>query len=115
MSITRRVFMKSGALAVVGTSVIPGFLSRAAFAGVVPGQRRLVVLFQRGAADGLNLVIPHGEGLYYRLRPTIAIPQSSIVDLDGHFGLHPAFAPLKPLWDVRQLAFVHAAGSPDTK
>jgi uncharacterized protein (DUF1501 family) len=116
MSITRRFFLKNGALAVVATTAIPAFLSRAAFAteGIRAGKKRLVVIFQRGAADGLNIVVPHGERAYYSMRPTIAIRQNEIVDLDGFFGLHPAMSPLKPLWDAKHLAIVHAAGSPDT-
>jgi uncharacterized protein (DUF1501 family) len=116
MSITRRVFLKNGALAVVATTAIPAFLSRAAFAAerAMAGKKRLVVIFQRGAADGLNIVVPHGERAYYSMRPTIAIRQNEAVDLDGFFGLHPAMSPLKPLWDAKHLAIVHAAGSPDT-
>jgi uncharacterized protein (DUF1501 family) len=116
MSITRRVFLKNGALAVVATTAIPAFLSRAAFAAerAMAGKKRLVVIFQRGAADGLNIVVPHGERAYYLMRPTIAIRQNEAVDLDGFFGLHPAMSPLKPLWDAKHLAIVHAAGSPDT-
>ncbi|HEY3770733.1 MAG TPA: hypothetical protein VGN44_18810, partial [Candidatus Angelobacter sp.] len=70
MSITRRVFLKNGALAIVGTSVIPSFLTRAVYAAetAAPGAKRLVVLFQRGAADGLNIVVPHGEQAYYSMR-----------------------------------------------
>jgi uncharacterized protein (DUF1501 family) len=115
MSITRRVFLRNGALAVVGTSVIPSFLSRAAFAGTATafGKKRLIVLFQRGAADGLNIVIPHADPLYYRMRPTIAIPEQQTIDLDGYFGLHPSMAAFKDLWDAKHLAIVHAAGSPD--
>jgi uncharacterized protein (DUF1501 family) len=115
MSITRRVFLKNGALAVVATAAVPAFLSRAAFAseGVSAGKKRLVVIFQRGAADGLNIVVPHGERAYYSMRPTIAIQRNDVVDLDGFFGLHPAMGSLKPLWDAKHLAIVHAAGSPD--
>src|SRR5579872_1104673 len=117
MSITRRVFLKNGALAVVGTAAIPSFLARAAYATEQTGYRRatkrLVVLFQRGAADGLNIVVPHGEPLYYQMRPSIAIPRDQVIDLDGFFGLHPAIASLKPIWDAGHLAIVHAAGSPD--
>ena len=113
-NITRRVFMKNSALAVVGTSVIPTFLTRAAFADLTAsGKKRMVVLFQRGAADGLNIVVPHGDPIYYQLRPTINIPQNAVIDLDGYFGLHPSMAPFKALWDTKQLAIVHAAGSPD--
>jgi uncharacterized protein (DUF1501 family) len=99
----------------VGTGSAPLWLQRAALADDAPGRRKkvLVAIFQRGAADGLNIVVPHGEKRYYNLRPTIAVPQSSAIDLDGFFGLHPSLAPLKPLWDRQQLAIVHAAGSPD--
>src|SRR4030088_3595725 len=115
MSITRRIFLRNGALAVVGTTAIPGFLTRAAFGAVEPGARnkRLVVIFQRGAADGLNIVIPHGEPQYYAMRPTINIPRKAVIDLDGFFGLHPSLAAFQPLWQQRHLAIVHAAGSPD--
>src|SRR5690348_862192 len=116
MSITRRVFLRNGALAVVGTAAIPSFLARAAYAAeaATTGKKRLVVLFQRGAADGLNIVVPHGESTYYAMRPTIAIPRpgggrDGAIDLDGFFGLHPAMASLKPLWEQRHLAIVHAA------
>jgi len=116
MSITRRVFVKGGAMAIVGTAAIPSFLSRAAFAAETAGQgrKRLVVIFQRGAADGLNIVVPHAESSYYAMRPTIAIPRQNVIDLDGFFGLHPSMASFKPLWDQGHLAIVHAAGSPDT-
>ena len=116
MTITRRVFLKGGAMAVVGTAAIPSFLSRAAFAAETAsqGRKRLVVIFQRGAADGLNIVVPHAESSYYAMRPTIAIPRQNVIDLDGFFGLHPSMASFKPLWDQGHLAIVHAAGSPDT-
>ena len=118
MSITRRVFLKNGALAIVATTAVPGFLRRAAFAAETAGaKKRLVVLFQRGAADGLNIVVPHGERAYYAMRPSIAIPRpggaESAIDLDGFFGLHPSMASLRPLWEQKHLAIVHAAGSPD--
>jgi uncharacterized protein (DUF1501 family) len=115
MSITRRVFLKGGAMAVVGTAAIPSFLTRAAFGAVQPtaSNRRLVVIFQRGAADGLNIVIPHAERSYYAMRPSINIPRQQVIDLNGFFALHPSLAPLKPLWDEKHLAIVHAAGSPD--
>jgi uncharacterized protein (DUF1501 family) len=75
--------------------------------------KRLVVIFQRGAADGLNIVVPHGEPAYYSMRPTINIPRNAVLDLDGLFGLHPSMSALQPMWDQRHLAIVHAAGSPD--
>jgi uncharacterized protein (DUF1501 family) len=115
MSITRRIFLRNSAMAVVGTAAIPSFLTRAAYGAVESGARskRLVVIFQRGAADGLNIVVPHGEPAYYAMRPSINIPRNSVIDLDGFFGLHPSLAPFQPLWNQRHLAIVHAAGSPD--
>jgi uncharacterized protein (DUF1501 family) len=115
MSITRRIFLRNGTLAVVGTAALPSFLTRAALGAADPGIRtkRLVVIFQRGAADGLNIVVPHGEPSYYAMRPTINIPKKSVLDLDGFFGLHPAMSPFQPLWKQKHLAIVHAAGSPD--
>jgi uncharacterized protein (DUF1501 family) len=115
LSITRRIFLRNGALAVVGTTTLPSFLTRAAFGAADPGVRtkRLVVIFQRGAADGLNIVVPHGEPSYYAMRPTINVPKKSVLDLDGFFGLHPAMTSFQPLWKQKHLAIVHAAGSPD--
>jgi uncharacterized protein (DUF1501 family) len=115
MSITRRIFLRNSTLAVVGTAAVPSFLTRAAFGSVELGTRtkRLVVIFQRGAADGLNIVVPHGERAYYAMRPSINIPRNDVLDLDGFFGLHPSLASLQPIWNQRHLAIVHAAGSPD--
>jgi uncharacterized protein (DUF1501 family) len=116
MALTRRAFMKGGAMAVVGASAVPSFLTRSVLAQATTAQaqgKKLVVIFQRGAADGLNIVVPHREKAYYELRPTIAIPQNQVIDLDGFFGLHPAMSPLMPLWDQGHLAVVHACGSPD--
>jgi uncharacterized protein (DUF1501 family) len=113
---TRRVFLRNSALAVVGTAAVPSFLTRAAFGAVDAGTRnkRLVVIFQRGAADGLNIVVPHGESQYYSMRPSINIPKKAVLDLNGFFGLHPSLAPFQPLWQQGHLAIVHAAGSPDS-
>jgi uncharacterized protein (DUF1501 family) len=78
---------------------------------------RLVVIFLRGAVDGLSVVAPYREAAYYEARPKIAIPKpgqtNSLIDLDGSFGLHPALADLVPLWQQKNLAFVHACGSSD--
>jgi len=115
MSIARRVFLRKGGLAVVGTAAIPAFLTRAicAVESVGAKNKRLVVIFQRGAADGLNIVVPHHEHAYYAMRPSINIPRNAVIDLDGFFGLHPSLSPFQPLWKQRHLAIVHAAGSPD--
>ena len=92
MTISRRVFVRAGALGLVSFGFDPLFLSRAAYAaqgvsGPARGGRTLVCLFQRGAVDGLSMIVPHGDEQYYRERPRIAIPRSTVVDLDGHFGL----------------------------
>ena len=120
LNFSRRYFLKQGGIAMVGLSAMPAFLQRAiAATPSTTGKKQFVVLFQRGAADGLNIVVPFGEPNYYRLRPTIAIPQprrggtDAAIDLDGFFGLHPSLAPLEPLFRQNQLAIVHAAGSPD--
>jgi uncharacterized protein (DUF1501 family) len=116
MSITRRIFLRNSALAVVGTAAVPSFLTRAALGAVDASTRnkRLVVIFQRGAADGLNIVVPHAEPQYYAMRPSINIPRKSVLDLNGFFGLHPSLSAFQPLWQQGHLAIVHAAGSPDT-
>jgi uncharacterized protein (DUF1501 family) len=123
MALSRRIFLRNSAIAMAGVGAAPLWLERAAFAGDQQGARKkvLVAIFQRGAADGLNIVVPHGERRYYDLRPTISVPrpsagiapEDSVVDLDGFFGLHPSLASLKPLWQQQRLAIVHAAGSPD--
>src|SRR5271165_7032589 len=117
---SRRVFLKGSALAMFGVGSIPAWLSRSLYAADSSETRKkiLIAIFQRGAVDGLNMVIPFGEPRYYELRPSIAIPKpdstpNSAVDLDGFFGLHPALAPLKPMYDSGHLAIVDAVGSPD--
>src|SRR5881296_2821259 len=118
MTISRRVFVRSGSLALVSFGLDPLFLARAALAttrltAYPPNGPILVCLFQRGAVDGLNMIVPHGDPLYYSERPRIAVPRSDVVDLDGYFGLHPRLAALKPLWDEKSLTALHAVGSPD--
>jgi uncharacterized protein (DUF1501 family) len=119
MKVTRRVFLKSVGVAMLGMSSLPSFLQRAIAATPSPNKRILVVLFQRGAMDGLNVVVPFGERNYYQMRPTIAIPEpkrggnDAAIDLDGFFGLHPSLSPLEPLFRKGQLAIVQAVGSPD--
>ncbi len=120
---TRRDFLRTSGLTLGALGAAPGWLLRAAAQG---SERRkiLVAIFQRGAADGLNIVVPFFEKRYYELRPTIAIAppvagpapnyNGRAIDLDGRFGLHLQLQTLKPLWDSGQLAIVHAAGSPDS-
>lgn len=123
----RRFFLKQGGVAIASIGVAisaPTFLQRAVLGNVsnaLTGGRRktLIAIFQRGAVDGLNMVVPFGGSGYYEVRPSIAIskPEMGNVDaainLDGFFGLHPSMSSFKSLWDSKRLAIVHAAGSPD--
>ena len=117
----RRVFVKDGALALVTLGLSPSFLRRATFAAELQAARKgkvLVCLFQRGAADGLNMIVPHGEAAYYAARPNIAIPRprsgsaESAIDLDGFFGLHPSLESFARLYRDGLLAPIQAVGSP---
>src|SRR5688500_11922680 len=115
--ISRRIFLKDGGLALVSLGFVPAFLARTVAAADAK-RRVLIAIFQRGAVDGLNMIVPFGERDYYASRPSIAIARpgsgaDAAVDLDGFFGLHPRLAPLKPLYDAKQMAIVHACGSPN--
>ncbi|HEX8145303.1 MAG TPA: DUF1501 domain-containing protein [Pyrinomonadaceae bacterium] len=130
MGINRRFFLKSGGIALASLGLAqaaPSFLERVVLAqggSRQAGARRktLITIFQRGAVDGLNMVVPHGERAYYEMRPALAIARPSrgtttsdeAIDLDGFFGLHPVLAPFKPLWDAKRLVIVEAVGSPDS-
>ena len=115
----RRQFLIQSSLCSASSLISIGTHGWAArsIAAVNPNPHRLIVVFLRGAIDGLNVVIPYREPTYYTDRPKIAIPQpgqpNGALDLDGKFGLHPALSPLLPLWQQKSLAFVHACGSQD--
>src|SRR6266567_7624266 len=126
--LTRRVFLRGSAIVLAGMGVAPGWLARAA-AAESKKRKTLVAIFMRGAADGLNIVVPFGEKRYRELRPTLAIvpplgqpnvnaplfaANGGCIDLDGTFGLNNAMQPLKALWDKQQLAIIEATGSPDS-
>ena len=116
--IDRRIFLKSSALALAGSAVMPNVFVRMANAANTKGKKVLVVVFQRGAVDGLNVVVPYGEQAYYASRPSIALArpgatEGALIDLDGFFGLNPALAPLFPYFKERSAAFIQATGSPD--
>jgi uncharacterized protein (DUF1501 family) len=123
-SVNRRVFMKSGALALLALGFPPDFVTRSLFAETRHAKRKTIIcIFQRGAVDGLNMVVPYGEQAYYRVRRAIAVPapgqgqgqnaqQNSAIDLNGFFGLHPSLQPLHELWTRNEMAIVHAVGSP---
>ena len=123
MVISRRYFLKSAGAALTTYAAMPSFLVRTALAETNAGNGKdrpvLIVIFQRGAADGISMVVPFGDKHYYDLRPQIAIPEplrnadERAIDLDGFFGLHPALASLKPIYEENRLAIVHAVGSPD--
>jgi len=116
--IDRRTLLKDLA-GTAAAAMLPAAHSGWAAAGQIGVGKppRLIVVMLRGAVDGLSVVVPHGDADYYRFRSSIAIPRpredGGALDLDGHFGLHPALAPLLPLWKTRRLAFIHACGSPD--
>jgi uncharacterized protein (DUF1501 family) len=118
MSITRRVLMKGGAMALLALGLPPSFLARSLLAETRTARRKTIVaIFQRGAVDGLNMVVPFGDAAYYRSRRATAIPApgargGGAIELDGFFGLHPALEPLQELWGRGELAIVHAVGSP---
>jgi uncharacterized protein (DUF1501 family) len=123
----RRFFLKNSGVALASISAAtmsPSFLTRALAQTNGKGRRKiLIAVFQRGAMDGLSVVVPYAEQEYYNLRSAIAVPrpgaggaqpnQAPAIDLDGFFALHPALAPFKPIYDSGQLAIIHAAGSPD--
>ncbi|HLN85591.1 MAG TPA: hypothetical protein VK200_03995, partial [Candidatus Limnocylindrales bacterium] len=118
MDKSRRNFLKSSGLGFLAFGLPPAFLVRAAGAQQGAKNKTLVVVFQRGAMDGLNVVIPFKDPHYYRLRPSIAISEpgsgeACAIDVDGFYGLHPALAPLKNIYDKGQFAIVHASGSPN--
>jgi uncharacterized protein (DUF1501 family) len=112
----RRDFMQSMALG--ASLVLPVGRSAWAATGEAPTKQKLVVVMLRGAVDGMNVVAPVGDANYAILRPTIGLAKAGqeggVLDLDGYFGMHPALAPLLPLWERKKLAFVHASGSPDS-
>src|SRR5947208_2186716 len=109
----RRTFLKSSGLALIAGPLLPNVFVRMADAATTKGRKVLVAVFQRGAVDGLNVVVPYGEKAYYDARPTIAIPKSDVIDLDGFFGVHPSLVPLVPYFKDKSAAFVQAVGSPD--
>lgn len=118
MDRSRRTFIKSAGLGFLALGLPPPFLVRAAAVQQSTRNKSLVVVFQRGGMDGLNVVIPYKDRAYYELRPSIAVAEPGTgedraIDLDGFFAFHPSLAPLKTIYDEGHLAIVHASGSPD--
>ncbi|HVA77799.1 MAG TPA: DUF1501 domain-containing protein [Candidatus Binataceae bacterium] len=117
-TMSRRAFLRRASiLSAAGIVLIsPHSWAGRAFAST-GNHNRLVVVFLRGAVDGMNVIVPHGDPIYYESRPTIAVGRTGtpggVLDLDGYFGMHPALVSVMPLWKERTLAFVHACGSPD--
>jgi uncharacterized protein (DUF1501 family) len=113
-SISRRSFLKASGVAVAGAAAGPSFL----FGRAEKDHPTFIAIFQRGAADGISMVVPFGDRNYYAVRPQIAIPEPTrsgderAIDLDGFYALHPALRSLKGIYDERHLALVHAVGSP---
>ena len=111
---SRRAFLGLGAaagLAGVSTTMLGDVMTSAVF-GAQPGERILVVLSQRGGADGLSIVVPHAEKAYYDARPSIAVEAGSLLVPDARFGLHPALKPLLPMWSKGRMAAIQAVGMP---
>jgi len=121
MQTSRRIFLKQGAMALIATGIAPAFLRDTVFADETKTNRKrkiLICIFQRGAVDGLSLVVPHGDPFYYQHRSVggIALPRTGaegVLDVDGMFGFHPALAPLKTIYDAGHLAAIQAVGSPN--
>ena len=122
-TLTRRQILRSLSVSPLAVGW-PGWMPRLAFAPPKTDARGdvLVVVFLRGAADALNIVVPHGEDTYYKFRPTLAVPRpddprtgaaNRVVDLDGFFGLHPSLSPMLEAWQAEHLAIIHACGAPD--
>ena len=120
----RRYFLKAGGIGLASFGLMaaaPDFLQQFANAAALKdtnGKKKiLITIFQRGAVDGLNMIVPHGEEEYYNLRQNIAVAKpgetDGAVNLDGFFGLHPSLKPLEKFWQNKQLAVVHSVGSPD--
>jgi len=110
--LSRRGLLKGLIGAGATTAFFGTTFTQTAFAATQPADRVLVVLSLRGAADGLSLVVPHGDPAYYTARPRIAIPKTSLLAQDSFFGLHPSLAPLLPMWTAGKMAAVHATGLP---
>jgi uncharacterized protein (DUF1501 family) len=116
--ISRRAFVRSGSLALLALGMPPEFLTRSLLAKTTGAARKktLICIFQRGAVDGLNMVVPFGEKEYYARRRVIAIQspgrEGGALDLDGFFGFHPALQPLSELYQRKELSIIHAVGSP---
>ncbi len=128
-TVSRRTFLgrgaQSAAALLLGNNIValPTWMPRISLADphVGPAGDTLVCIFLRGGADGLNMVVPHGDEQYYAHRPLIGIPRPDdnravdgrTVDLDGFFGLHPTLAPLHDIYAAGDMAFIQATGSPD--
>jgi uncharacterized protein (DUF1501 family) len=108
--VTRRTLLRGALATGAALAVGPNLGVRFASAATPSGSDTLVVLFLRGGFDGLSAIVPVTDADYYSLRPTIGIPAPSTLPLSSAFGLHPALAPLKPLWDNGTFGVVHAAG-----
>ena len=124
MKLSRRAMIKDGFLAVSAGMIMPSIFSRGIASAraqsidgsrvaQMAGDRTLIVVQMAGGNDGLNTVIPFGDPLYHQMRPTLSIPDTSVIHLDTRLGLHPNLAPLKQLWDDGHLAIVEGVGYPN--
>jgi uncharacterized protein (DUF1501 family) len=119
MKISRRYFLKTTGIAAVGIGISPALLTRSVMAlgGTADQKKIFILIIQRGAMDGLSLVVPTSDAYYLQNRPNIGLKTSgdeALIKLDNGFGLHPAMQSLKSLWDSKNLALIHQVGSPGT-
>jgi uncharacterized protein (DUF1501 family) len=124
MMLSRRAMMKDGLLAVSAGMIMPSVFGRAVRAAQNAARegsywaqaalgKTLIVVQMAGGNDGLNAVVPYTDSAYYQARPTLAIPQGQVLDLNGRLGLHPALKALQPLWQANQFAIVEGVGYPN--
>lgn len=112
---SRRSFLKGLGVVTAGGVVATmhgTVFSQTAFAATGSAENVLVVLSQRGGADGMSIIVPYGDTAYAAARPTIGIPPSQLLQTDGFFGLHPRLSPLEQMWKDGTMAAVHAVGMP---
>jgi uncharacterized protein (DUF1501 family) len=124
IQISRRAMIKDGLLAVSAGMIMPSIFARAvraasnaAHEGVTWAQaaqnRTLIVVQMAGGNDGLNTIVPYADSAYYHARPTLAVAQSDVLQLDERLGLHPALKSLLPLWQQGKVAVVEGVGYPN--
>ncbi len=122
--LTRRAMIKDGLLAVSAGMIMPPIFARAtraARAAAAEGSswaqqaqnNILIVVQMAGGNDGLNTIVPYTDSAYYQARPTLAIPQSQVITLDGRVGMSPSLSALQPFWASKKMAVIEGVGYPN--